>query len=70
MKGLQGQVTIFLLASLLAGIAPLFGFSAIAAGYVGYVSSHFQTERCLSQLSGHGFCSVRETCVRAYWGVW
>jgi uncharacterized membrane protein len=32
----------FLLAGLISGIAPLFGFSAIALGYVGYVTALFK----------------------------
>jgi len=40
--GLRAQLRTFLVAVTIAGIAPLFGFTAIALGFVGYVSALFK----------------------------
>jgi uncharacterized membrane protein len=42
MRGLRSQPRTFLVAISIAGIAPLFGFMAIAMGFVGYVTSLFK----------------------------
>lgn len=41
-QGLRLHVRIFILAAMIAGIAPLFGFTAIALGNVGYVTALFK----------------------------
>jgi drug/metabolite transporter (DMT)-like permease len=40
--GLRAQLRTFLVAVTIAGIAPLFGFTAIALGFVGYVTALFK----------------------------
>ena len=42
LSGLRAHPRLLLLASLIAGIAPLFGFTAIALGLVGYVTTIFK----------------------------
>jgi drug/metabolite transporter (DMT)-like permease len=49
-KGLARHPRAFFLASLLAGIAPLFGFTAIALGFVGYVTTLFKLSSVLTIL--------------------
>ncbi len=41
------HLRVFLLAVLIAGIAPLFGFTAIALGLVGYVTALFKLSAVL-----------------------
>jgi uncharacterized membrane protein len=41
-RGLRAQLRTFLVAVSIAGIAPLFGFTAIALGFVGYVTALFK----------------------------
>ena len=47
-KGVARHPHVFMLASLLAGIAPLFGFTAIALGLVGYVTTLFKLSAVLT----------------------
>ena len=49
----------FLTAALVAGIAPLFGFSAIALGLVGYVTALFKLSAVLTVLWGWLFLNER-----------
>jgi transporter family protein len=49
-QGIARHPRVFLLASLLAGIAPLFGFTAIALGFVGYVTTLFKLSSVLTIL--------------------
>jgi transporter family protein len=46
--GLERHPRAFLLTALLAGIAPLFGFTAIATGLVGYVTAPFKLSSVLT----------------------
>jgi transporter family protein len=46
--GLERHPRAFLLAALIAGIAPLFGFTAIATGLVGYVTALFKLSSVLT----------------------
>ncbi|TME02263.1 MAG: hypothetical protein E6I80_20275, partial [Chloroflexi bacterium] len=48
--GLRTHAGIFMVAALIAGVAPLFGFSAIAFGLVGYVTALFKLSAVLTIL--------------------
>lgn len=50
MGGLRQHPRAFLVAALIAGIAPLFGFTAIATGLVGYVAALFKLSSVLTIL--------------------
>ena len=49
-RGLRSHPRAFVLAVLIAGIAPLFGFTAIALGFVGYVTTLFKLSAVLTIL--------------------
>jgi uncharacterized membrane protein len=49
----------FVMAGLISGVAPLFGFSAIALGYVGYVAALFKLGAALTVLWGALFLKER-----------
>ncbi len=49
-KGLRAHPRAFVLAVLIAAIAPLFGFTAIALGLVGYVTTLFKLSAVLTIL--------------------
>lgn len=51
--GLRSHPRTFALAALIAGIAPLFGFTAIALGLVGYVTTLFKLSAVLTILWAH-----------------
>jgi len=48
--GLRTHARIFMVAALIAGVAPLFGFSAIALGLVGYITALFKLSAVLTIL--------------------
>ena len=50
MGGLHIRAGTFMVAALIAGVAPLFGFSAIALGLVGYVTALFKLSAVLTIL--------------------
>ena len=55
--GLRTHPRALLLAVLIAGIAPLIGFTAIALGFVGYVTTLFKLSSVLTILWAHWFLS-------------
>jgi len=48
--GLRTRAGTFMVAALIAGVAPLFGFTAIAVGLVGYVTALFKLSAVLTIL--------------------
>lgn len=54
-KGLRAHPRAIVLAVLIAGIAPLFGFTAIALGLVGYVTTLFKLSAVLTILWARWF---------------
>jgi uncharacterized membrane protein len=67
-RGLLGPIAahrrIFLLAALIAGIAPVFGFSAIALGLLGYVTAIFKLSAGFSVVWAYLFLRERNVTSR------